>query len=95
MHTKVVVNLQWHCHFVVCSCFFWALFSVLPAVQYGIECTCRKTGRAEFSYKLLSRDGILIDVPLHKALEHPDELAKYLESRLEAAVPGGLNAYRS
>ena len=55
---------------------------------------CRLTGRAKFRKELVSREGILIEVPSSLSLRSAAQLATYLEPRLEAAVGGSLETYR-
>ena len=55
--------------------------------------TCRLTGRAVFRRNLLSRAGILIEVPIEVLKQDASQLANYLERQIESVAEGGLDAY--
>ena len=55
---------------------------------------CRLTGRAVFRQDLVSRVGVIIEIPHNLAQQSAMQLAAYLQPRLEAAAGGSLDLYR-
>ena len=56
--------------------------------------TCRLTGRAVFRRKMLSRAGILIEVPTALLKQDASQLAEHLKRQIESTAAGDLAAYR-
>ena len=56
---------------------------------------CRLTGRAMFKRALLAKHGKLVCISQRELSRHSvDDLAVYLQHKLEATVGGSLKAYR-
>ena len=54
---------------------------------------CRRTGKAHFRRKLLSRAGIIVDVPHHMPQQSTVQQAEYLKTKIQAATGISLSAH--
>ena len=59
-----------------------------------IAAHCRLTGRALFRRELLSREGVLVDIPFELCKQASGQLLEYLAPRLEDIAGDKLDAYQ-